>query len=151
MKEFIAQIRNGIPYPASDNDRDVIMSEYKQNQLIKCRATAISKGIEPSVAQNNTLHACFQLVADNKDDPQFDTKEKVKFRTKVALHFIYEDRIAVRPDGTVQFDYRSFSFAELKNMERLRVFDRAFEYLADLLGITVDKLVAEAKKRMRTY
>ena len=147
MKEIIAQLKNGCLWPSSFADQETLQEDYKPNQLIRCQTYAVSKGMEPSVIQNNTLHACFALVAENH--PQLKTKEQVKFRVKVALHFVHEDRVAVRKDGTVQFEYRSFSFKELKNMERLRIFDRAFEYCADLLGISVEELIREAKARMK--
>lgn len=146
MKEYIAQVRKGIPYPSSDTDMETIKSAYKENQLIRCKTYAVSKGREPSVIQNNLLHSCFKLVADNH--PQFQTLAQVKFRVKVLLDYRHEDRIAVRPDGTIQFEYRSFGFKDLRNMERLNIFERAFELLADMLGITVDELIAEAKSRM---
>ena len=146
MKEIIAQYRSGILYPSSFEDSETLSANYRQNQLVKCKTYHVTKEMEPSVIQNNLMHACFKLVADNH--PQLKTKEQVKFNVKVALHFVHEDRVAVRKDGTVQFEYRSFSFKELRNMERLRVFDRAFEYCADLLGITVEELVREAKAQM---
>lgn len=151
MKEIITQIKNGIPYPSSDEDLDTIAGEYKNNQLVRCQTYAVSKAMEPSVRQNNLLHACFELVADNSPDPKLKTKAGVKFATKVALDYRHEDRIAVRPDGTIQFEYRSFSFKELKNMERLNIFDRAFDFLADIMGITVEQLITEAQKRMRSF
>ena len=146
MKEIIAQYRSGILYPSSFEDSETLSANYRQNQLVKCKTYHVTKEMEPSVIQNNLMHACFKLVADNH--PQLKTKEQVKFNVKVALHFVHEDRVAVRRDGTVQFEYRSFSFKELRNMERLRVFDRAFEYCADLLGIAVEELVREAKAQM---
>ena len=146
MKELIAQYKNGVLHPASFEDAETLSNNYRQNQLVKCKTYHVTKEMEPSVIQNNLMHACFKLVADNH--PQLKTKEQVKFNVKVALHFVHEDRVAVRRDGTVQFEYRSFSFKELRNMERLRVFDRAFEYCADLLGITVEELVREAKAQM---
>ena len=149
MIEIIAQNRNGIPYPASDTDKEAIAEHYKQNQLMRLKTYKISKDLEPSVEQNNLFHACMGVVADNH--PQMNTKEQVKFRLKVALNFIHEDRIAVRPDGMVQFEYRSFSFTELRNMERLNIFERGFETMAAWLGITVEELVAEAKSRMRSF
>lgn len=147
MKEIITQYKSGCLRPSSFSDHEVLSENYKENQLVRCQTYAVSKGMEPSVDQNNTLHACFQLVADNH--PKLKTKEQVKFHIKVALHFVHEDLVAVRKDGTVQFSYRSFSFKELKNMERLRIFDRSFELCADLLGISVEELIKEAKARMQ--
>ncbi|MGD9157199.1 MAG: hypothetical protein PVG39_02210 [Desulfobacteraceae bacterium] len=146
MEETIAQFNGKSMDPSSPEDLEKWSGAYKRNQFVKCRTYAINKVLEPSVVQNNTLHACMQLVADNH--PQLNTLAKVKFSVKVELDFRHHDQIAVRPDGTVQFSYRSFGFADLKDMERLNIFQRAFEYLASLLGITVEQLIAEAKSRM---
>jgi hypothetical protein len=146
MEETIAQFNGKSMDPSSPEDLEKWTNAYKRNQLVKCRTYAINKVLEPSLIQNNLLHACMQLVADNH--PQLNTLAKVKFNVKVELNFVHEDRIAVRKDGTVQFEYRSFNFEELKNMERLRIFERAFDHLADLLGIEVKELIAQAKAKM---
>lgn len=146
MQDTISQYRNGALHPYSESDHVALSDNYKEYQLVRTKTYAVTKGMEPSIIQNNLMHKCFEVVAENH--PQLSTKEQVKFNTKVALHFVHEDRVAVRKDGTVQFEYRSFSFRELKNMERLRVFERAFQHLADLLGITVPELIHEAKLRM---
>lgn len=149
MQEIISQIRNGIPYPSSDEDRQVLLDNFKPNQLVRCKLYSVTKTMEPSVIANNLLHACINLVADNH--PKYTTPDMVKFQVKVGIHYVDEKMVAVRPDGTVQFYYRSFGFKELKNMERLLVFDRAFDYLAGMIGITVDELIREAKGKMKSY
>jgi hypothetical protein len=111
---------------------DDMADEFRLNQPVRCKVTRISKSLEPSVAQNGLLHACIKLVADNARDKRLNTPAKVKFACKVALDFRHQDRVAVRPDGEIVFEYRSFSFAELRNMERLNVFERAFEWLANI-------------------
>lgn len=149
MKELITQYSHAGFSPSSPEDADIAAGEFKQNQLVRIKAYAVGKAWEPSVAQNNLMHACFDLVAENNSNPLLQSKEQVKFACKVALHFVYEDRVGVKPDGTIVFEYRSFCFAELKRMERLRIFDRAFDWCADLMGITVEEMIREAKSRMR--
>ena len=53
-------------------------------------------------------------------------------------------------DGGVQFEYRSFAHDKLKGRERDEVIQKAFEWCAETLGVTVEELVAEAKSRMQT-
>ena len=149
MKELITQFTGQILEPQSPEDLKTLQGEYKRNQLVRIKTYAIGAQWEPSLEQSNLMHACFKLVADSTDNPRLQTKEQVKFACKVALHFVYEDRIAVQPNGMITFEYRSFGFKELKRMERLNIVQRAFEWMADILGITVDELVAEAKSRMK--
>ena len=147
MKEVICQFKK-ILHPHSENDLELLEKEFKFNQLVRCKVYKIKPVLEPSVIQNNLLHACFTLVGDNSEDPALNSAAKAKFACKVALDFRHQDRIAVRPDGTVVFEYRSFSFQNLEDMERLKIIERAFEWCADVLGLTVDQLIEEAQKRM---
>lgn len=140
--------KNGLDFH-SPEDREQAKNEYKHNELVRCKCTRLSKAMIPSVVQNNLLHAVFQLVADNTDDAKLNTKEKVKFACKVALDFRHQDRVAIAPDGSIVFEYRSFNMDELKNMERLNIFQRGFDWCADTLGCTVDELVAMAQDRMQ--
>jgi hypothetical protein len=91
------------------------------------------------------------VLAENSRESNIYDIETAKYACKVGIHFIDPRFIAVSPNGTVQFRYRSFSFDSLKGKERLQVVDRALEFIADKLGITVDELVAEAKSRMKSY
>ena len=148
MKECIFQYRQNL-IPQSEEDLELLASEFKFNQLVRAKVYKINPVIEPSVVQNNLLHACFKLVADNSDNPNLNTIAKIKFACKVALDYRHQDRVAVRPDGTVVFEYRSFSFADLQDMERLKIFERAFDWLAEISGIDKETMIAEAQSRMQ--
>ena len=145
MVDIICQFTGVALSPFSEEDLESLHREYKKNEKVRVKCTRVSKAIEPSVTQNGLLHKVFEVVAENSDDPKLNTKEKVKFNCKVALDYRHQDRVAVAPDGSIVFEYRSFSFDELKHMERVNLFDRAFQWSADCLGLTVDELVKEAK------
>lgn len=149
MEELITQFTGKHLAPSSIEDLETLKESYKINQLVRIKTYSIGAKKEPSVIQNNLLHACFALMADNSDNQQLNTKEKVKFACKVALDFRKENLAAVRPDGTIVFEYRSFSFDELPHMERCKIFDRAYEWMAGLMGITVEELISEAQSRMQ--
>ena len=151
MIETILQFTGNGFLPSGTKDLDTMKEHLKVNQLVRGKLYRVSKALEPSVKQNNLLHACFDVVADNAPLQRFNTKNKVKFACKVALDYRYQDRIAVAADGTVMFEYRSFGFDDLKDMERLNVFQRGFEFCAEVLGITVEELAAEAKSRMKRH
>lgn len=145
MKEIAFQKRGktAIPFTPEDLDR---WSEYKDNQVLRCKVSGFRK--QRSVEQLGLFMACCALVADNTDNPQWNTQEKVKFQVKVALHFVDESVVAVRSDGTVVFQYRSLSFSQLQHMEACRFFDRAFDVLADFLGVSVTSLIETAQEQM---
>lgn len=147
MKDVTCQYKGNL-YPYSEEDAEELAAEFKFNQLVRCRVTKISKVLEPSVLQNNLLHKCFELVGENSRNPNIKNKDQAKFACKVALDFRHKDRVAVRPDGTVVFEYRSFSFDALKDMERLNIFELAFAWCALELETDVDTLIENAKERM---
>ena len=146
MQEIAVQKCNGKFEPASPEDKEK-MDQYGEHQLLKVRVAGFKK--PRSVKELNLFMACCQLLADNTDDPRWNTKEKVKFGVKVALHFVDARMVAVTPAGDVVFQYRSLSFAELPRMEATRFFPRAFDLLAQRMGISVEAMVAEAQERMR--
>jgi hypothetical protein len=148
MKEAICQFKRSLD-PASEEDLEALCEEFKFNQMVRVKVYKIDPLIEPSVKQNNLMHKCFELVADNSENPMTKTKQGAKFACKMALQFWHDDRVYIMPSGAVVFEPRSFSFKNLLDMERLRIFERAFEWCADQLGLTVDQLIEEAKKKMK--
>lgn len=149
MKEFIIQITPRGIMPHSEEDWDVLRGEYATNELIRCKSYHVGAKKEPSIIQGNLLHKCFQVVAENNDRPNMATKEQVKFACKMGIAFYHLDRCAVRPDGVVVFEPRSFAHDKLFGKERLVVIDKAFDWCASLIGKSVEELVAEAKSRMQ--
>lgn len=137
MKELSVQLREQILYPLSHEDREVLWN-YKQNQILRCKLQGVKK--PRSVRQLNLYWATCQIVADNTENKLWNTKEKVDFQCRVKQHFVDPDIISVLKDGTVIFNYRSISFANLAHIEACHYFDRAFEIMADFLGVDVDTL-----------
>ena len=148
MKELIIQITPRGIMPHSEEDWDVLRGEYATNELIRCKSYHVSKVKAASIEQGNLLHACFKLLAESKGLPNMQTGKQVKFACKVGIHFIDQNKIGVRPDGVVVFEYRSFAHDKLFGKERIIVVEQAFEWLADKAELTVDELVSEAQSRM---
>ena len=86
---------------------------------------------------------CCKKVADNTERTGWTTKENVAFQCKVALHFVDTSAIAVSPDGSVQFKYRSISLDSMKYLEAIDFFNRAYELMSGVLGCTVDELTRD--------
>ena len=77
----------------------------------------------------------------------WNSKEKVDFQCRVILHFVDPDVVAVKPDGTVVFNYRSIAFANLAQIEAHKYFDRSLGAMANFLKTTVDQLIEMTKDR----
>jgi|GEM_PF-2478251 len=158
MKEIQAQIRHACPIcqgrfggymkPFGEESEEKL-KEFKPNQIVNTRVSGTRK--ERSLRQLNTYWACCQTVADNTEDPGWNMKEKVDFVCRVQTHFVDPDLIFVRPDGTVQYGYRSIAFVNLAHIEACNYFDRAFAVMAKHLGISVDTLVEETQRNMKSY
>ena len=152
MKEGYAQFKKeGLIFMSAD-DHDTMSEAFKYNQPVHYKAYKVGKGMEPSLEQNGLLFACFKLVLKNNDKPHMQTMEGVKEACKVGIDFRDPGFVMVRPDGGIQFRYRSFSFKDLPaGRERDRVMQKAFEWSADELGLTIEAMVKEAKSRMLSY
>lgn len=140
-----ALVRRGdmlVPYSEEDREK---LSEIVEDRPIKARITAVKK--ERSERQLRLFWACCQEVAENADDPNWNTKRKVAEQIKILLRYV--DEYMVTGDGTVHFITGSISSDRMDHMEACRFMDQAFELMAERLGITVDELLAETEERVR--
>jgi len=114
--------------------------EYKDNQIINAKTTGAKK--PRSYQQLKLYWVCCGKVSENHNT--WSTKEVVDFNLRVALDFRDPQKVAVRPDGQVQFFYRSIAFKNLPHMEACNYFDRAFDLMAKSIGVTADELIGES-------
>ncbi len=126
-------------YTLEDEDK---LSEYHDNQILKCKITGVKK--PRSYEQLKLFWVLCRTVADNTEDEHWDTMTKVSEQIKHALKFYDHDNIIVTPDGKVKIPVRSIAFKNLSHMEACNFFDRAFEIMAKKIGVTVEELTANA-------
>lgn len=118
---------------------------FKPNQIVKMKVSGFKK--QRSVSQLGLLMACIKLVSDNTENPNWDTLNRAKLSLKASLNFV-ETSSCVVVENRVIIQYKSFSFKELPHMIACNLFDRAFPILGDVIGLTAEQLVQEAKKLM---
>lgn len=148
----VRDIGNGtVAYVPNTEEGQAAAKELKLNRIVRHRITTMGAEKQRSVKQLNTLMASCQFFADNTDDPQWNTKDKVKFQLKVATDFRDPNTVIVDPKGEVHFLYRSFSFANLKHMEACRIFERCYDIMCDLIGMDLDEFIAAVKAQMKSY
>jgi hypothetical protein len=144
MIEIMAQIKpGGVIDPHTTEDYERMMEKYKVHQIVKLKISGAEK--ERSLPELNLFNACAKLVADNMDDPKFNTKEKVKIQAKIDLKFI--EGFVVTNDN-VQAILKTLSFTKTNQAESHRFISQALDYFAEVLGITTEKLISETKARM---
>ena len=140
MKEIALQRKGNLFYPFSKEDEER-MKEYPENQIIKAKTYGVT--IPRSYEQLKLYFACCQKVADNTNDPSWNSKENVDFQCRVACRII--DKMLV-VDGIVNVIPGSIGYDKLSHLQACNYFDRAFEIMAKKIGVTVDELTAEAKQ-----
>ena len=128
---------NLVPFSKEDEEK---IREYPENQIVSGKITGVK--IPRSYEQLKLYFACCQKVAENTDDPQWETKEDVDFQCRVQCRII--DKIKV-VDGIVHIVVGSISYSALKHLEACNYFDRAFDIMAKKIGVSVEDLTAEGK------
>jgi len=140
MIEVALQLTPGrMLQPATPDDLEKLRA-YEPNQVLRAKLTGHKR--PRSVQQIRWLYAMFTLVADNSNDPEWDTVDKVKRRVKMMMGF-FAERFVV--EGKVYFELRSFAFSELEQNEATEWFNQARDICAQKLG--VDPAVLEAQAR----
>ena len=119
------------------------LKEYPAYQVLRCKVSGVKK--PRSYQQLKLYWQLCKTVADNNEDPMWQTKENVDFQCRVACDFRDTKLISVRPDGTVQFFYRSLSYTNCSHPDATKYMDDAFLIMAKKLGITTDELLQNAE------
>ena len=127
--------------PVSQEDIEAL-GTFKPNQILTNKVSGCRK--RRSVLQNKWLHSIFRLVAQNIQDPDWDSPEKVKRNVKMAMKFFSDD--VVVSGNKVWFELRSFAFDALSQDEANHVYNEAKAVCAKKLGVSVESLEAEAQK-----
>jgi len=156
MKTIIGQIRfakdcrpfDRVYWPYTDEDKDNTKG-YKINQHVTMNVAGSRK--QRSIEQLNTYWACCGVVAEMKSDhTEILSKEDIDFETKTEVakknpSLIKRFRLI---NDIVYIEPISIALANMKHLEACKYFDKAFPIMADSVGLTVEKLIAEAKSRM---
>ena len=150
MKELFTQIRDSCPIckgnfglfylPFQDADRE-ISKEFKLFQVVRAKIFGFKK--ERSLKQLGTYWSACQFITDSTENKQWNTKEKVDFRCRVGTHFVDPDLVVVKPDGAVQFSYRSIAFKNLGHIEATNYFSRAYDIMVDFWNATHKKTIGQ--------
>ena len=142
MKECALQLKGNALFPFTEEDKEAL-SEYKPNQVLKCKLQGVKK--PRSLEQLGLFMACAKITAENTDDHNWNTKDKVVEQVKIKVRFI-ESYMVV--EGNVHMKTRSISFKNLPHMEACNFFEQGFKEMASFLQVTVDELVKMAQEKM---
>jgi|GEM_PF-1954200 len=125
-----------------------------------------------SIEQNNLYFACLGLVVEHKQDEfvmisrinesgadeeikyfTWDTKDKAHSQVRWLCGYIDRNSAVYvtdkRGNSRLYFELDSVSFSKSRQKKVNEYYDKAFVKMAELLGITVEELIAEAQSRMK--
>jgi transglutaminase/protease-like cytokinesis protein 3 len=134
----------------------LIATDDYQNELDKmklhvsheCEIKEIPDNKKRSYQQLKTYWKLCQIVSDNINDKNWNTKEKVNEQCKIACRlydcFVYYENKKTG-EQTLNIRTSSISYAKLAHLEACNYFTEAFKVMADKLGITVEQLLSEGK------
>ena len=140
MKEVSLQYKNKALYPYSEEDLEELRS-FKQNQVLTAKIKGVSDPV--SLQQYGMWWGCCNLVAENTEDPEWNTKEKVCEQVKLAIKHV---DFYVISNEIVHAKTKSISRASIKKFEMSGKMDEGLQVMADKLGITVQELTREVKQ-----
>lgn len=146
MPTIILQRVNNTLVPDSKEDLNIIKG-FKKNVPIKAKITSVKK--YRSLRQLRAFHAACRKICDNSNNPNLDTPAKVKTYVKLHCGFIEEDKLKGSvpcPKCNTQVEIvhwilKSLSFDESDHIEVCEFLDKAFPFMADLIGTTEEALL----------
>jgi hypothetical protein len=141
MQEVFVQRKHNRFEPISQGDEDKI-KDFPTDQVLRLQVSGVQN--PRSLIQLNMYFATCQSVADNTEDKDWNSKEKVDFQCRIATNFVNTQE-SVWDGHRMHFKYRSIAFKNLKHIEACDYFNRAWEIMAAKIGVTVEKLLENSK------
>ena len=112
------------------------------------------RGADPrNVRQHNLFMACCEMVAENTNDENWDTQDKVLEQVKIAARWVetyYRYHNAKSGKLELNLKTKSISFDNMDQAEAHGFYNIGFDLLAAKLGITEDELKEAAVPRCKT-
>ena len=149
MKVFL--IRKGyslLPYSQEDKEA---LRDLREGMPIEASLKGSKK--YRSLKQMRAFHAACRSIAENSDNPNLNTIEKVKVYVKLHCGFIQEDKLKATPPcphcgEEIEQTYwilKSLSYKDSDHIEVTDFFAKAFPFMADLLGVSEEELLRNSE------
>lgn len=133
--------------PNTEEDLELTRT-FKANQIIVCKITGGWNKKQRSFQQLSLLMAAIRVCVYQSRDPNWSTVKKAKMALKYGIGYFDEESQYYHKDlDLVITKPGSFSYDSLDHMDACKVFDKAFMFMADHLGIPVEQLIDHAMRR----
>ncbi len=103
-----------------------------------------------SLEQLRLFWSCCQLVANNTEDQNINTKDKVAEQIKIACRFVdtwYYYTNTKTGEKQLNLKTKSIAFDNLRQVEANNFFDEAFSKMAEMIGITKDEMMTQVERQ----
>lgn len=127
-------------------------ADLSYGEIYNAAVSTIIDELRRSHTQLGLYWACCGLVADNTDDKNWNSKRKVSNQCLIEARMIegyFHYKHPKTGIETLQLQLMSIAFRNLAHIDACGYFTSAFQTMADKIEMTVDELIAAAKKRMR--
>ncbi len=122
-------------------------------EVYNAEVSTIIDELRRSHTQLGLYWACCGFVADNTDDKNWNSKQKVSDQCLIAARMVEEYMYYKNPKTGVEslhLRLKSIAFRNLAHWDACGYFTEAFQIMADKIGTSVDDLIEAAQKRMRS-
>ncbi len=120
-------------------------------ELFNAALQRVGKERERSYSQLGLYWVACKFVANNTEDRDWNTQDKVDEQCKIKARFVkfwiyYENQKT--GEKWCHIKTRSISFKELPHLEACGYFDEAFQILSDEVGMDIDDFICAVKECM---
>lgn len=137
MAKIALQYKNKAFFPVSDSDREKT-KHLLDNQILEADIKVSSD--QPVLRQLRLYWVLCQKVAENLEDFDWNTKEKVDLQLRIYLRFFDKQNLIFRKNIAVVCPW-SVSASNIARLKKFDYFRRAFNLMATRLHCSVTELL----------
>jgi len=133
---------------AANNGDSITLNQITEGEFVNCKLDFIH---QRSAEQLNLFWACCGVIADNTENINYNTKDKVYEQLRLKLGFI-DYRISHHDPETgkltTHYKTKSLSKSNCNHQEATQFINDAIKYMADVMKMTEEKFISEVKSQM---
>lgn len=138
MAKIALQYKDKAFFPASDSDREKT-KHLLDNQIFEADIKVSSD--QPILRQLRLYWVLCERVAENLEDFDWNTKEKVDLQIRIYLRFFDKQNLIFRKNVAVVSPW-SISASNIARLKKTDYFRRAFNLMASKLQCSVTELLS---------
>lgn len=148
VKTYIKGTMVFIPINESEIEE---LEKMPEGEILNLCISEVQDNDRRSYSQLGTYWAGCKFVSENTEDRNWSTQDDVDEQVKIAVHHVkgwmyyLNQKTGVE---TLHIKTRSIAFKNLGHLKACGYFDKAFQVLADKVGMGVDEFIDAVKSKM---